>query len=85
MPTTIDAQRAKTGFTFKEAIAPGLTLEMELKKIYVSTQSDFQAIDILDSYYGKVNMLIALKYARTVHRFYRLNSVYVHLLVLFFL
>jgi len=49
----IDEQRAKAGFVFREDTAPGLIMEMALNKIYESTQSEFQQIDVIDTYFGK--------------------------------
>jgi hypothetical protein len=42
--STIEAERAKTGFLFTEDIAQGLTLQIDLRKIYVSHQSKFQKV-----------------------------------------
>jgi spermidine synthase len=50
----IEAERAKSLFCFREDIAPGLRLEMELKKIFVSTQSEFQQVEVVETYFGKV-------------------------------
>jgi len=49
----IQAQRAKVGFQFREDMAPGLVLEMELKQIFHSTESQYQQIDVIDTYFGK--------------------------------
>jgi thermospermine synthase len=49
---TIVDQRAKAGFYFREDIAPGLVLEMPLKRILHSSKSEFQQIDVIDSYFG---------------------------------
>jgi thermospermine synthase len=49
---TIEDQRAKAGFCFREDIAPGLVLEMPLKRILHSSKSEFQQIDVIDSYFG---------------------------------
>lgn len=49
----MDEQRAKAGFLFREGVAPGVTLEMTLNKIYHSTNSDYQQIDVIDTYFGK--------------------------------
>jgi len=49
----IDDQRAKAGFVFREEQAPGLLLEMTLNKIYHSTNSEFQQIDVIETYFGK--------------------------------
>jgi hypothetical protein len=51
----IVAERAKSLFCFREDIAPGLRSEMDLKKIFVSTQSEFQKIEVIDTYFGKVS------------------------------
>lgn len=53
MAEGIDEQRAKAGFVFREEQAPGLSLEMRLNKIYHSTNSEFQQIDVIDTYFGK--------------------------------
>eukprot|EP00980_Cylindrotheca_fusiformis_P016250 scaffold4829_cov129-Cylindrotheca_fusiformis.AAC.10 len=50
---TIEDQRAKTSFNFREDIAPGLVLEMPLKGILHSSKSQFQQIDVIESYFGK--------------------------------
>eukprot|EP00339_Tiarina_fusa_P022947 CAMPEP_0117079144 /NCGR_PEP_ID=MMETSP0472-20121206/55828_1 /TAXON_ID=693140 ORGANISM="Tiarina fusus, Strain LIS" /NCGR_SAMPLE_ID=MMETSP0472 /ASSEMBLY_ACC=CAM_ASM_000603 /LENGTH=360 /DNA_ID=CAMNT_0004806227 /DNA_START=254 /DNA_END=1336 /DNA_ORIENTATION=- len=47
------AQRAKSAFLFREDIAPGLTLEMNLNRIMHSGQSEFQQIQVVDTYFGK--------------------------------
>jgi thermospermine synthase len=49
----IAAERGKVGFQFREELAPGLIIEMELKKILYSTQSEFQQIDVIETYFGK--------------------------------
>jgi Spermidine synthase tetramerisation domain len=51
---TIDAQRAKMAFLFREDIAPGLRLEMDLNRIFFTSESDFQQIDVVETYFGKV-------------------------------
>lgn len=50
----LEAERAKMSFCFREAIAPGLRIEMDLKRIMVSTQSKYQKVDVIDTYFGKV-------------------------------
>lgn len=50
---TIEAQRAKMSFLFKEDVAPGLRLEMDLNQIFFSGESDFQKIDVVETYFGK--------------------------------
>eukprot|EP00568_Trieres_chinensis_P001197 CAMPEP_0183309500 /NCGR_PEP_ID=MMETSP0160_2-20130417/25379_1 /TAXON_ID=2839 ORGANISM="Odontella Sinensis, Strain Grunow 1884" /NCGR_SAMPLE_ID=MMETSP0160_2 /ASSEMBLY_ACC=CAM_ASM_000250 /LENGTH=370 /DNA_ID=CAMNT_0025473541 /DNA_START=47 /DNA_END=1159 /DNA_ORIENTATION=- len=49
----IEAQRAKAGFTFSEDVSPGLKVEMELKSLLLSTQSQYQKIDVIDTYFGR--------------------------------
>jgi hypothetical protein len=50
----IDAERAKSTLSFKELLAPGLSVEVELKAILASIQSPFQKVEVLDTYFGKV-------------------------------
>ena len=50
---TIEDQRAKAGFNFREAIAPGLVLEMPLNRILHSSQSEYQQVDVIDSFFGR--------------------------------
>ena len=50
----IEAQRAKMSFLFREDVAPGLRLEMDLNRIFTSSESEFQQIDIVETYFGKV-------------------------------
>jgi hypothetical protein len=55
--TAIDAERAKSSLTFKEVVAPGLMVEVELRRILAGpVQSAYQKIEILDTYFGKVNI-----------------------------
>lgn len=49
----IEVQRAKAGFNFREDMAPGLVLEMDLKRIILSTQSPYQQIDVIETIFGK--------------------------------
>jgi len=49
----IEDQRAKTAFLFREDVKPGLRLEMELRKIFISSESEFQKIDVIETYFGK--------------------------------
>ena len=37
-----------------EAIMPGLKLEMDLKNILASEESEYQKVEILETYFGKV-------------------------------
>lgn len=48
------AQRDKVLLTFKEEMAPGLSIEMELKNILTSTESQYQQVDVIETYFGKV-------------------------------
>lgn len=41
-------------FCFKEIIFPGLKYEMQLKRIFTSTKSEFQDIDVVDACFGKM-------------------------------
>lgn len=50
---SIQDQRAKAGFTFREDVAPGLLFEMILKGIIHSSESEYQQIDVIESYFGK--------------------------------
>ena len=57
--TAIDFERAKSSLTFKEVVAPGLTVEVELRRILAGpVQSKYQKVEILDTYFGKVNNVL---------------------------
>jgi hypothetical protein len=59
--TAIDVERAKSSLTFKEVVAPGLTVEVELRRILAGpVQSKYQKVEILDTYFGKVNSAVAI-------------------------
>eukprot|EP00934_Nitzschia_sp_Nitz4_P002533 Nitzschia sp. Nitz4//scaffold84_size84139//58185//59207//NITZ4_005206-RA/size84139-processed-gene-0.7-mRNA-1//1//CDS//3329559057//2523//frame0 len=49
----IVAQRAKAGFQFREDVAPGLLIEMALKNILYTTETEYQQVDVLETYFGK--------------------------------
>jgi len=49
----IDKERSKSAFKYVEDIAPGLRLEMDLDKIHHTSISDFQEVQVIDSYFGK--------------------------------
>lgn len=49
----IEEQRAKMSFLFREDVAPGLRLEMDLNKIFFDGESEFQKIDVVETYFGK--------------------------------
>lgn len=53
--TAIEAERAKAAFVYTEEISPGLKMEMELRQMMVTTSSDFQKIDVIETYFGKVS------------------------------
>ena len=40
-----------------EAIMPGLKLQMDLKSILASEESEFQKVEILETFFGKVRLL----------------------------
>jgi len=50
---TIQDQRDKAGFWFTEDIAPGLKVDMILKRILESTESKYQKIDAIETFFGK--------------------------------
>lgn len=53
--TAIVAERAKSSLTFKEVVAPGLMVEVELRRILAGpVQSLYQKVEILETYFGKV-------------------------------
>ena len=45
----IEAQRAKMSFLFREDVAPGLRLEMDLNRIFFAGQSEYQKIDVVET------------------------------------
>lgn len=49
----IDAQRAKAGFWYSEDVAPGLKCSMVLKDMLHSTSSEYQKIDVIETYFGR--------------------------------
>ena len=50
----IEAERAKASFVFREDVAPGLRLEMDLRQIFFAGVSEFQQIEVIETYFGKV-------------------------------
>jgi len=52
----IEAQRDKRAFVFREDVAPGLRLEMDLIRIFSSSESEFQQVDVVETYFGKVGV-----------------------------
>lgn len=51
--SAINNERSKAGFIFREAVHPGVDIEMELKQIMVSTTSKFQQVSVIETPYGK--------------------------------
>jgi spermidine synthase len=51
---TIEAEREKAGFTFQEAIHPGVDVSIELKAILASDYSEYQKIDVIETSFGKM-------------------------------
>lgn len=72
---TIEDQRAKAGFHFREDIAPGLVLEMPLNSILHSSQSEFQQIDVIDSYFGRTLVTDGKTQSAEVSKHFRLTNV----------
>lgn len=58
--SNIEAQREKRSFIYREDVGPGLRLEIDLNKIFVSTESKFQQVDVLDTYFGKVRKQVKM-------------------------
>lgn len=46
-------QRSKSAFKYCEDVAPGLALEMDLNAIHHTSISEFQQIQVIDSYFGR--------------------------------
>jgi len=51
--TTISKERAKSAFRYTEEIGPGLKLDMALHKIHHTTLSEFQEVQVIDTYFGR--------------------------------
>ena len=51
--SAIDIERSKASFVFKEALHPGVEMEMDLKRIMISTHSKFQKVGVIDTPFGK--------------------------------
>ena len=49
----IQKERAKSAFRYTEAIAPGLNLDMSLQSILHTSTSDFQEVQVIDSFFGR--------------------------------
>jgi len=52
--STIEEQRAKASFIYTEDVAPGLSVSMDLHKIHARTLSEYQKIDVVETYFGKM-------------------------------
>lgn len=50
--TLILKERAKSAFKYTESIAPGLELEMSLQSILHASVSEFQEVQVVESYFG---------------------------------
>ena len=50
----VEARHNRDYFSYKEMVFPGLKYEMQLKRVLVSTNSEFQEIDIVETCFGKV-------------------------------
>ena len=46
-------ERAKSTFRYTEDISPGLTLEMSLSAIHHTTISEYQEVQVIDTYFGR--------------------------------
>lgn len=67
----IDAERAKSSLTFKEVVAPGLTVEVELRRILAGPiQSQYQKVEILETYFGKVRSTSSIKLLHSWFEFF---------------
>jgi spermidine synthase len=51
--TITENQRAKSAFKYVEDVAPGLKLEMDLHGIHHTSVSEFQEVQVIDSYFGR--------------------------------
>lgn len=49
----IEKERSKSAFKYVEDIAPGLRIEMDLNTIYHTSISEFQEVQVIDSYFGR--------------------------------
>lgn len=47
---------SRATLTFTEVICPGLKLEMDLKKIMASEESEYQKVDVIETVFGKVRV-----------------------------
>jgi len=51
----IETERNKANFLYREDVAPGIRVEMELKQLFCSTHSKYQKIDVIETSFGKVS------------------------------
>ena len=49
----IEKERAKSAFRYTESIAPGLDLDMALHSILRSSLSEYQEVQVVDTYFGR--------------------------------
>jgi len=55
--SSIEVQRAKAFFLYKEETCPGLRIELDMTRVLCSTESQFQKIDVLETRtFGKVGV-----------------------------
>jgi spermidine synthase len=52
-PPTEEVARARLHYT--EAIAPGLRMQMDLRRIIAAAESDYQKVEVLETIFGKVS------------------------------
>jgi len=51
--SAIENERSKASFLFREAVHPGVNIEMELKTIMTSTESEYQHVSVIETSFGK--------------------------------
>ena len=50
-----DEGTSRAHLQYIEAVMPGLNLSMDLKRILASEQSEYQKVEILETFFGKVS------------------------------
>jgi spermidine synthase len=60
---------ASTSFVFKEAIFPGVLLELSLKRIMVKTKSEFQDVSVIETAFGKTLVTDGLTQSSQIDEF----------------
>lgn len=55
MPTETEEATTRAKLQYTEAIVPGLDITIDLKGILASEESEFQKVEILETYFGKVS------------------------------